>query len=842
MKYNIPEKILIVLQKLESAGYEAFLVGGSVRDLLRRVEPKDWDITTNAKPKEILKVFPDGKYENDFGTVVLPLKYVQVKSRKFTPSDDLGSKVESQEFTNIDKKETRNKIQDTNKLQDTNYKYISENKKGEMGLKVLSDSIKIKQEDKKELISIAKTYSQKIDCPAHNDSHSQSVVNTALQIAGNYKQIDKNIVELLAWFHDTGRAIGPAKEHIKNSQQIVKKEFAKYFNKEGVEKFILAVQHDLMKKSVFLEQQILKEADIIEGLNIQRINSFLTDKEIEEHLNWIKNRFNQKGYYQYFITPVGKKLLSEAVKKFNTASFKIDIPEPRWENSENVEITTYRIESTYSDNRRPDEVKFAKTLEEDLSRRDFTCNAIALRLNFEFPISNFDSNKNEIISNNQIKYKNNKTNKTNIKALKNSDFNQNSQPKAGQPGAEKLKIQNFKIIDLFNGQQDIKNQAIRAVGDANERFNEDALRMMRAVRFASQLSQGDDLQFLKNRKGEGYQNQKTGYQSTVISSQPHTVNREPITDNQKWWIGERTFDAIKKNAHLLKHISPERISDEFQKIILSDRPAWGVELLVETGLMKYIIPEVLETIGVRQNRHHYNGPYNTVYKHMLAALKTCPSKKLEVRLAAFFHDIGKPKSKRGHGYNATFYGHEYIGARMTKQIMERLKFPRKVIDKTVLLVKNHMFYYNVDEVGEKGVRKVIRKVGLENINDLIDVRIGDRLGSGVAKAVPYKLRHFKYMVEKVSKDPISVKDLKINGDILIKDYNFKPGPQMGAILEILLAEVLDNPKLNTLEYLSKRALELQKEDLQQLRQLAKDKIKEEKQKEDQQTKGKYWVK
>jgi hypothetical protein len=179
---------------------------------------------------------------------------------------------------------------------------------------------------------------------------------------------------------------------------------------------------------------------------------------------------------------------------------------------------------------------------------------------------------------------------------------------------------------------------------------------------------------------------------------------------------------------------------------------------------------------------------------------------------------------------------------MTKQIMERLKFPRQIIDKTVLLVKNHMFYYNVDEVGEKGVRKVIRKVGLENINDLIDVRIGDRLGSGVAKAVPYKLRHFKYMVEKVSKDPISVKDLKINGDILISDYNFKPGPQMGAILEILLAEVLDDPQKNTLEYLSQRALELQKEDLQQLRQIAKDKIKEEKEKEEQQTKGKYWVK
>ncbi len=615
MKYNIPEKILIVLRELELAGYEAFLVGGSVRDLLRGVEPKDWDITTNAKPEEVLKVFPDGKYENDFGTVILPLKYInstqlsELSSQKNNNSELLTVNCKP----NIDEKDTRNKIQDTNKLQDTNSK-------------------------------------QEVDklCLSSREAESEGV-NSELLI-GNCEPITDN-------------------------------------------------------------QEL------------------------------------------------------------------------------NVEITTYRIESTYSDNRRPDEVKFAETLEEDLGRRDFTCNAIALRVK-----------------------------------------------------GQKSKVESYEIIDPFNGQQDIKNQVIRAVGDVNERFNEDALRMMRAVRFASQLSQGDDLQFLKNRKREGHQNQKTGYRSTVISSQSHTVNREPITDNQKWWIGENTFDALKKNARLLKHISPERISDEFQKIILSDRPAWGVELLVETGLMKYIIPEVLDTIGVRQNRHHYNGPYNTVYKHMLAALKTCPSEKLEVRLAAFFHDIGKPKSKRGHGYNSTFYGHEYIGARITKQVMERLKFPRKVIDKTVLLVKNHMFYYNTDEVGEKGVRKVIRKVGLENINDLIDVRIGDRLGSGVAKAVPYKLRHFKYMVEKVSKDPISVKDLKINGDILLADYDFKPGPQMGAILEILLAEVLDDPKLNTIEYLSKRALDLQKEDLQQLRQIAKDKIKEEKQKEEQQTKGKYWVK
>ena len=428
---------------------------------------------------------------------------------------------------------------------------------------------------------------------------------------------------------------------------------------------------------------------------------------------------------------------------------------------DNIEITTYRIESTYSDKRRPDEIQFAKTLEEDLSRRDFTVNAMALGM---------DNN----------------------------------------------------LVDLFGGENDLKERVIRAVGTPEERFNEDALRMMRAVRFASQLSKGDSLDFLKERKGKGIENKKK--------------------IKGLWRIGDRTFAAIKKHKDLLRHISPERVRDELEKIILSQRPAWGVELLIETGLMENIIPEIYNTIGVNQNRHHYHGPFNTVYKHMLAALKTCPSKKLEVRLAAWLHDIGKPESKRGRGEFATFHGHEYISAKMTKKIMERLKFPRKVIDRTVLLVKNHMFYYNVDEVGEKGVRKVIAKVGLENIGDLIDVRIADRLGSGVAKAVPYKLRHFKYMVEKVSSHPISVKQLKVSGNDLMEELNLKPSPIVGDILDVLLAEVIDNPKLNKKRALLKRAEEIKNKDLEKMDKLAKKKIEKKKKEEEKKTRGKYWVK
>lgn len=544
--FKIPESVQIVMDKIQKSGYEAYLVGGCVRDLLRRdlygepVEPKDWDVTTNAKPKESLEIFPEGKYENDFGTVMMPVKYI-----------------------------------------------------------------------------------------------------------------------------------------------------------EGI-----------------------KEED---------------------------------------------------------------------QDNSNIEITTYRIESKYSDKRHPDEVRFAKTLEEDLSRRDFTVNALALEIR-----SRVLGTKSEI------------RNKLEIKNLK----------------QEKRQ---FKIIDIFGGQEDLENKVIRAVGDPNERFDEDALRMMRAIRFVCQLS-GNPIPSSRDeiRNPKQSQNSKNKIQN--------------------WEVEKKTFQAIEKNAKNLRYISQERIRDEFNKIILSSQPKRGVELLVETKLIDQFIPEIIQTIGVKQNRHHYYGPYNTVFAHVLASLEKCPSEKLEVRLAALFHDIGKPKSKRGEGEMATFHGHEYGGARAVEKIMNRMKYPRKVIDKTVLLVKNHMFYYNVDEVGESGVRRVVRKVGLENINDLIDVRIADRLGSGVPKAVPYKLRHFKYMVEKVSKDPISVKQLKIDGNDLIKELGMKPGPEIGAILEVLLAEAIEDPKLNTKNKLMSRAKELQKEKLKSLRAMAKQKIKEEQKKEDKETKGKYWVK
>jgi tRNA nucleotidyltransferase (CCA-adding enzyme) len=436
-----------------------------------------------------------------------------------------------------------------------------------------------------------------------------------------------------------------------------------------------------------------------------------------------------------------------------------------------AEITPFRTEEKYSDKRHPDKIHWAKTLEEDLARRDFTVNAIALEIQ-----------------------------KSKIK-------NQNEEKKifchsreSGNPLLEENRFRNkfgmtekkYKIIDLFDGQEDLKNKIIRAVGNPEDRFSEDGLRMVRAVRFAVQLD---------------------------------------------FAIEPKTFEAIKKNAHWLKMISKERIRDELIKIILSDQPDKGILLLKDAGLLKFVIPELEKGIGMSQNRHHIY----TIFQHSVLSLKYCPSKKLEVRLAALFHDIAKPETKSGEGPDATFYNHDIVGAKYVWRIMNRLKFPRKIIEKTSLLVRYHMFYYNVDEVSESGVRRLVRKAGLENMKDLIDLRISDRLGSGVPKAKPYKLRHLEYLIQKISKDPISVKMLKVHGEDVMKILKIPPGPKIGAVLNALLAEVLENPKLNKKEILEKRINDLGEKSIQELSQKSKE-VEERKEEIDLEEKKKFYVK
>ena len=404
-----------------------------------------------------------------------------------------------------------------------------------------------------------------------------------------------------------------------------------------------------------------------------------------------------------------------------------------------IEVTPYRIDEQYSDKRHPDRIRWAETIEEDLARRDFTINAIA------------------------------------------------AEPKNGK----------LNLIDPFLGQEDLKKRIIRAVGKPVDRFSEDALRMMRAVRFATTL----------------------GFK-----------------------IEEKTIQAIKKNAPWLQAISKERIRDEFLKIIMSERAAEGVEILRKVGLLKYIIPELEEGYKVSQNKHHI---YDC-YEHSLRSLEYAAKRNFNkyVRLAALFHDIGKPRAKRGEGPNSTFYNHEIIGAKMTAQILNRLRFPKKDIEKIVKLVRYHLFYYNVGEVGEASVRRLVRRVGIENMEELLQVRMADRIGSGVPKAEPYKLRHLRYVIEKVSRDPISVKMLKVNGEDVMKILNIKPGPKIGWLLDILLGYVLVDPKKNKRDFLEKKIKELGRrpdEELKSLAQKARKEREEIETKKDEMTKKKYWV-
>ncbi len=394
-----------------------------------------------------------------------------------------------------------------------------------------------------------------------------------------------------------------------------------------------------------------------------------------------------------------------------------------------VEVTPYRIEAKYTDFRHPDEVKFSEKLEDDLQRRDFRVNAMALNL----------SGKNS-------------------------------------------------IKDIFGGLKDIKDKTIRAVGNADDRFTEDALRMLRAVRFSCQLD---------------------------------------------FSISHETMESILKNSELIKKISEERIRDEFTKIIISKNPAAGIVMLQKFGLLKNIIPELEEGIGCEQlGEHIYD-----VWDHLLHALQHAADKDwpLEIRLAALFHDIGKPKTRRfaepsptknspafALGGNRTgdprlleflsgkvpaskkkytFYGHEVVGARMAKKIMERLKFPKKETELVEKLVRNHMFFSDTELITLSAVRRIIAKVGVENIWLLMNIRECDRVGMK-KKEAPYRLRKYFAMIEEALRDPISVGQLKIDGNFLMKDLGIKPGPRMGWMLNALLEVVLENPEKNTIEALS----------------------------------------
>lgn len=397
-----------------------------------------------------------------------------------------------------------------------------------------------------------------------------------------------------------------------------------------------------------------------------------------------------------------------------------------------VQITPFRTEGTYTDKRHPDTVSFARSIQEDLARRDFTVNAIAL-------------------------------------------------------------ASDGTLTDPHGGQRDIAARVIRAVGDPDARIAEDALRMMRAVRFATTL---------------------------------------------EFTVDPPTLSAVRAHASSLSAISVERVRDELTKIINAPRAMEGIQLLEDTDLLRFILPEIREGIGVGQNLHHIY----TVWEHNLRTLAYAAGKgySFPVRMACLLHDVGKPRTKRGEGRHCTFYSHDVVGARMAQKIMERLRYPGEVTEKVVTLVRYHMFYYAVGEVTESSVRRLLANVGSENIDDLLRLREGDRIGSGTPKAVPYKLRHLKYLIDKVSHDPISAKMLAVDGQDVMQALALQPGPKVGLILNSLLAEVLDDPALNTREALLQRARELDAKSPKELRN-ALDRVERAREDEERERMKKYYV-
>jgi len=378
------------------------------------------------------------------------------------------------------------------------------------------------------------------------------------------------------------------------------------------------------------------------------------------------------------------------------------------ENKKIYEITTFRKEIGYSDRRHPDKIIWGETLEEDLARRDFTINALALKI--PLPTSH--------------------------------------------PSP-------ITIIDHFNGQTDLKAKLIRAVGDPNKRFSEDALRLIRAIRIGTELG---------------------------------------------FSIEEKTFQAIKNNAGLINQIAKERIKDELFKILASDFPADGFIILRNSGLLKEILPELERAFEIPQQspgRHHLWD----VGTHSIRSLQFCPSTDPLVRLAVLIHDLGKVATFKKHPDGTiTFYNHELVSTSIARNLSDKLRLTKKEKMRLVILVRWHQF--TVDErQTDTAIRRFIRHVGKENLKDMLDLRVGDRLGGG-AKETSWRLEKFKKRLIEVQKQPFSVTDLKITGNDVMKTLGIKPGPLVGKILNQLFKEVVEDKKRNDKKYLLGRIKEI----------------------------------
>ncbi|HQU07759.1 MAG: hypothetical protein B7X04_02595 [Parcubacteria group bacterium 21-54-25] len=368
-----------------------------------------------------------------------------------------------------------------------------------------------------------------------------------------------------------------------------------------------------------------------------------------------------------------------------------------------VEVTPYRTESAYEDKRRPNSVTFGNAIEEDLARRDFTINAIA-----------YDDSKGQ-------------------------------------------------IVDPYKGQKDIEAKVLQTVGDPEERFDEDGLRLMRALRLVAELDFALDAQ---------------------------------------------TAAAIQKKAHNLSYISKERIRDELVRILNSDQPMTALVLAARLDILEHISSDLMRGIGVEQNQAHSFD----VFEHLMRTMQHAADKNwhFDIRLAGLFHDVSKPETRRWSEEKKewTFHGHEVVGARVAKKALEDLRFSRETIEKVVKLVRWHMFFSDPDQITLSAVRRMVRNVGEENIWDLLNLRICDRVGTGRPKEQPFRFRKYKAMVEQALRDPISAAMLKIDGTHIMEKFHVQPGPRIGWTLHALLEEVLEDPKKNTEDYLDSRVSEL----------------------------------
>lgn len=387
-----------------------------------------------------------------------------------------------------------------------------------------------------------------------------------------------------------------------------------------------------------------------------------------------------------------------------------------------MEITTMRKEGKYTDFRHPDYVGWTDKIEEDLARRDFTINAIALGASG--------------------------------KHLRGEE--------SGLPSDRHLGGGVMEIVDPFHGQQAIKDKIIRTVGSPEKRFQEDALRLIRAIRIATEL---------------------------------------------EFEIDPETFQAIQKNANLIGEVAWERIRDELFKLLSSMNPYMGTVKLRGAGILQIILPELEKCFGIVQEGPKHDRVYD-IGEHSLLTLKRTPSTDPLVRLAALLHDVGKPDTFRtAPDGNVTFYNHDIVGGKIVQKISRRLNLSKKQVDKLYRLVRWHLF--TVDEKQtDSAIRRFIKNVGLENIEDMMVLRVGDRLGGGTVKAISWRMKKYQERIKEVLKKPFSISDLKVNGNDVMETLKIKPGPKVGEVLQKLFDEVLENSSKNDSEYLLRRIKEL----------------------------------